>query len=137
VNLTIAPSTCDIATVITLEEGGASQALAAAAIWSILVQISLAITGTFILKRFSTSFSIGFLLGLVALVAQQNFLLSVVFWNNTNFGSVGTNTAFANFSFATCAVHTLFVLIAANFRENLVSVGADAGRLDSREENGA
>ena len=107
---------------MTLEDGGASQALVAAAIWSVLVQLSLAITGTFILKRFSTSFSIGFLLGLVSLVAQQNLLLSVVFWNNQKYGSVGTNAAFANFSFATFSVHILFVLIAVNFREKLVVI---------------
>ena len=103
--------------------------------WSLFVQISLAIAGTFILKRFSTSFSIGFLLGLVAFVAQQNLLLSVVFWNNQNYGNGGTNAAFANFSFATFAVHTLFVLIAANFREKLSTIGFDED-IDQAEEDG-
>ena len=121
--------------VITLEDGGASQALVAAAVWSIFVQITLAIAGTFILKRFSTSFSIGFLLGLVAFVAQQNFLLSIVFWNNQKYGNGGTNTAFANFSFATFAVHTLFVLIAANFRDKLSTIGFD-DEIEQTEEDG-
>ena len=115
---------------ITLEDGGASQALVAAAIWSTFVQLSLAVTGTFILKRFSTSFSIGFLIGLVTLVAQQNLLLSIVFWGNQSFGSVGTNAAFANFSFATFAVHSLFVLIAVNFREKLVIEGLETETYD-------
>lgn len=111
--------------VINLNNGQASVALKLAAGWTVVTQICLAVGGTFILKRFSTSFSVGFLLGLVVLVAQQNLLLSVTFWDST-FGSQGTNVAFANLSFALFAIYCVFGAVLAHFREHIMISPVDA-----------
>ena len=56
--------------VINLHKQDASLALILAAVWTVIVQLSMAIIGTLIIKRFSTSFSVGFIEGLVIIVAQ-------------------------------------------------------------------
>jgi len=103
----------------TLKNGGASLALILAAVSTAIVQLSMAIIGTFILKRFSTSFSVGFFCGLVLVVAQQNLLLSVTFWNGQH-GSDTANAAFANFAFALFAIYCIFGAILAQFRNHVM-----------------
>jgi len=77
---------------------GSSKALTAAAIWTAIVQLIMTLVGTFVIKRFPTSFSVGFFLGLVMIVAQQNLLLTVTFWA-TSFGTSSVNKLFAVFAF--------------------------------------
>jgi hypothetical protein len=60
--------------------GHASLALMIAAIWNGTMQcLGLGLIGTFILKRFPTSFAIGFLLGLVVVCFNQNVLFFFAF----------------------------------------------------------
>lgn len=85
----------------------------------------MAITGTFIIKRFSTPFSIGFLGGGVLIVAQQNLLLAITFFS-TDHGSNGANYAFANFAFALFAIHCVFAATLAQFRNEIIKESDDA-----------
>jgi len=117
-----------------LQNAGASLALILAAVWTVIVQISMAITGTFIIKRFSTSFSIGFLGGSVLIVAQQNLLLSVTFWNSRH-GSNGANYAFANFAFALFAIHCVFAATLAQFRDD-ITIESDVKGIDRSRKSG-
>lgn len=82
------------------------------------------IVGTFIIKRFSTSFSVGFLLGLVIIVAQQYLLLSVTFWNN-QYGSSAKNVAFANLAFALFVLYTVFAATLMQFKESVMVAAVD------------
>ncbi len=83
------------------------------------------IVGTFIIKRFSTSFSVGFLLGLVIIVAQQYLLLAVTFWHN-RYGSAPTNIAFANLAFGLFVLYSVFAAILSQFRESIMVAAVDA-----------
>ena len=97
----------------------------AAAVWTALIQFGMIIVGTFIIKRFSTSFSIGFLLGLVVIVAQQYLLLSVTFWKN-QYGSSAKNVAFANLAFALFVLYTIFAATLMHFKESVMVAAVDA-----------
>jgi hypothetical protein len=81
--------------------------------------------GTFIIKRFSTPFSVGVLLGLVIFVAQQHLMLSVTFWH-TQFGSMAHNMLFSNFSFTLFVVYSFFGVILNNYREDIFVAAIDA-----------
>jgi len=118
-----------------LQNADASLALILAAVWTVIVQISMAITGTFIIKRFSTHFSIGFLGGFVIIVAQQNLLLSVTFWNSEH-GSNGANYAFANFAFALFAIYCVFAAILAQFRDDIITLPIGAKGTDRSRKSG-
>ena len=85
-------------------------ALKIASAWTAVIQFSMAILGTFILKRFPTSFSVGFFLGLVLIVAQQNLVLFGTFHNYAKFGWI---TAAAR------ATETLAQAAHARWRANL------------------
>ncbi len=108
-----------------LKSGDASFALIAAAIWTALIQFGMIIVGTFIIKRFSTSFSIGFLLGLVVIVAQQYLLLSVTFWKN-QYGSSAKNLAFANLAFTLFVLYAVFAATLMHFKESVMVAAVDA-----------
>jgi len=104
---------------MNLHNDDASTVLSIAAAWTALIQIIMAILGTYILRRFTTSFSVGFLLGLVIVVAQQNLILSVSFWGS-KFGSPGANHAFANFAFGLFVVYAMFAALLGTFQEFII-----------------
>lgn len=110
---------------ISLEDNGASDPLIIAAVWTAMIQFGMLIVGTFIIKRFSTPFSIGFLLGLVMFVAQQHLMLSITFWH-TQFGSMGHNMVFSNLSFGLFVAYSFFALILNNYREDIMVAPIDA-----------
>mmetsp|Transcript_24866 Transcript_24866/g.36492 ORF Transcript_24866/g.36492 Transcript_24866/m.36492 type:complete len:207 (+) Transcript_24866:272-892(+) len=111
--------------VLNLEtNGGSSKALVFAAMWTALVQLAMAITGSFILRRFPSSFTIGFFLGLLVVVAQQNLILYATF-NDYNFGQQRSNRVFAFFALALAIVYIGFALILANFREHILMSPGD------------
>ena len=99
-------------------------ALTAAAIWTAIIQFGMIIVGTFIIKRFSTSFSVGFLLGLVIIVAQQYLLLAVTFWNN-EYGSSAKNIVFADLAFGLFALYSVFAAVLAHFRLSIMLAAVD------------
>lgn len=96
------------------------------------MQFGMAVIGTFIVKRFSTPFSVGFLLGVVIFVAQQHLMLSVTFWH-TAYGDSGTNAVFSNFSFSLFVLYTFFGLILFNYREDIMVAPIDAKGFGKRK----
>eukprot|EP00551_Chaetoceros_affinis_P012749 CAMPEP_0203665988 /NCGR_PEP_ID=MMETSP0090-20130426/3122_1 /ASSEMBLY_ACC=CAM_ASM_001088 /TAXON_ID=426623 /ORGANISM="Chaetoceros affinis, Strain CCMP159" /LENGTH=185 /DNA_ID=CAMNT_0050529747 /DNA_START=165 /DNA_END=722 /DNA_ORIENTATION=- len=117
---------------ISLSDNNASWPLLLATIWTTMVQLAMTIIGTFIIKRFSTPFSVGFLLGLVIFVAQQHLMLSITFWH-TQYGDFNTNIAFSSLSFALFAVYTFFGSILHNYREDIMVAPVDAKGLGRRK----
>ena len=116
---------------MSLHDNYASWPLIVATVWTSLVQLVMAVIGTFIIKRFSTPFSVGFLLGLVLFVAQQHLMLSITFWH-TQYGDVNTNVAFSNLSFTLFAVYAFFGCILHNYREDIMVAPVDAKGIGRR-----
>ena len=116
----------------SLQENNASWPYIIAASWTALIQFGMAVVGTFIVKRFSTPFSVGFLLGVVTFVAQQHLMLSVTFWH-TSFGDSNTNAAFSNLSFSLFVVYGFFGLILFNYREDIMVAPIDAKGFGKRK----
>merc|ERR1740139_888595 len=85
---------CFVVVSIQTSVSGGSNALSFAALWTGLVQIVMAVLGTFVLKRFPTSFSVGFFLGLVV-VAQQNLIMCATFLDIDAVNSDGTSHLFS------------------------------------------
>mmetsp|Transcript_19330 Transcript_19330/g.28180 ORF Transcript_19330/g.28180 Transcript_19330/m.28180 type:complete len:168 (+) Transcript_19330:151-654(+) len=108
-----------IVEVLNLNSSEASTALTAAAVWTTVIQFGMIIVGTFIIKRFTTPFSVGFLLGLVIVVAQQYLLLSVTFWNH-KYGSAAKNYTFANLAFSLFFLYSIFAAVLGQFRESVM-----------------
>ena len=78
---------------------GASVALEIASYWSAALHLILAILGTFILKRFSTAFTVGCFLGVTVVVSQQNLLLFAAFYHYQH-GNPMFNLIFADLALA-------------------------------------
>lgn len=85
----------------------------------------LGILGTFVLKRFPTSFSVGFLLGVLVILANQNLVLTGTFFSYPH-GNPQTNHAFANLNFALFAGLTLFTLMLFHFKGEIIVSPVDA-----------
>jgi hypothetical protein len=98
---------------------GASIALELASLWSAVLHLILAISGTFILKRFSTAFTIGSFLGLTVVISQQDLLLFAAFYHYKH-GDVVYNVIFADLAFALFAILTFFSLILGHFRHYII-----------------
>ena len=109
-----------------------SEALVIGAIWTALVHVLLAILGTFVLKRFPTSFSIGFLLGIVVVLANQNLILFATF-TNYGFGNPSTNHIFSGTAFTLFAVLTFFSLLLFQFKKDVVVSPAEVKRARLQE----
>ena len=62
-----------------IQTANGPDSLALAAIWSSVVHGILAILGTFIIRRFPTQFAIGFFLGLLVIIAQQDIIIHSTF----------------------------------------------------------
>jgi hypothetical protein len=89
------------------------------------MHLILAILGTFVLKRFPTSFSVGFLLGVLVVLANQNLILFGTF-HGYGYGSLQTNNAFSNLAFTLFAVLGFFSLILFQFKRSVVVAPIDA-----------
>jgi hypothetical protein len=110
---------CLYRTVINLETGGGSFALILASIWTGIVHLALGVLGTFVLKRFPTSFSVGFLLGVLVVLSNQNLLLFATF-SGYKQGSPGTNHAFAGLGLTLFAVLSFMSLLLVHFKHYVV-----------------
>lgn len=111
--------------VATLNKGDGSLALKVASVWTGIIQFIMAILGTFILKRFPTSFSVGFFLGLVVIVAQQNLVLFSTFHSYAH-GTAHANHIFANLALSLFLIYGFFALILGHFRESVVTAQTDS-----------
>jgi hypothetical protein len=110
--------------VLSLQSNGGSRALVLAAIWTGILHLTLAILGTFVLKRFPTSFAIGFLVGILVVCANQNIILFGVF-HGYAFGNPNTNHAFSALCFTLSMVLAFFTAILVHFRNDLVVAPVD------------
>uniref|UniRef100_A0A7S1ZUY8 Uncharacterized protein n=1 Tax=Trieres chinensis TaxID=1514140 RepID=A0A7S1ZUY8_TRICV len=114
-----------IAEVASLNTNDGSTALTIAASWTGLTQLAMAVLGTFVLKRFPTSFSVGFFLGLIVIVAQQNLLLFATF-HGYRHGTPQSNHIFADLALTLFVVYVFFALILFHFREHILVAPVDA-----------
>lgn len=110
---------CIEATKLQDMDSSASIALEIAAYWSALLHLILAVTGTFILKRFSTAFTVGCFLGVTTVVSQQNLLLFAAFYHYQH-GNQMFNLIFADLALALFMVLTFFSLILGHFRHYII-----------------
>ncbi|KAL7436273.1 hypothetical protein ACHAXH_007977 [Discostella pseudostelligera] len=101
------------------EATSASVALQIASYWSAILHLILAILGTFILKRFSTAFTVGCFLGVTVVVSQQNLLLFAAFVRYQH-GNVVSNVIFAYLALALFLLLTFFSLILGHFRHYII-----------------
>lgn len=105
---------------ISLQQSGdSSVALTIAAIWTGLIHLALGVLGTFVLKRFPTNFSIGFFLGVLVVLANQNIILYASFHKYTQ-GSGRANQIFASLGFLLFAVLTFMTLLLVHFKDEVV-----------------
>jgi zinc transporter ZupT len=117
--------------VLSMKSNGGSVAVLIAAIWSGLVHLGLGVLGTFVLKRFPTSFSVGFLLGVLVVIANQNLLLFATFLNFSQ-GDQRTNDLFAIVGFSVFGVMSLMSLLLFHFKEEVVVAPMDAEKEEDR-----
>lgn len=96
-----------------------------ASIWSGIVHLILGVLGTFVLKRFPTSFSVGFFLGVLVVIASQNLILFGTF-HGYAYGKTSTNTAFANVGLCLFLILTIFSLMLYHFKKYIVVAPIDA-----------
>lgn len=108
-------------------------------LWTGIVHLMLAILGTFILKRFPTSFSIGFLLGVLLVIANQNLIFFGTF-RGYGFGVTATNHAFGSLGLIVCVVLAFFAALLFHFKKHIVVAPIDAkgfGRSRAAPSGGA
>jgi len=110
--------------VVNLQKGGGSWALMVASAWTGVVHLGLGVLGTFVLKRFPTSFSVGFLLGVLIVLANQNLILFSTFSSYVQ-GSVRTNHVFASLGLTLFAVLAFMALLLLHFKEDVVVAPMD------------
>ena len=125
---------------VSLQQAGdGSVALIVAAIWTGIIHLALGVLGTFVLKRFPTSFSVGFFLGVLVVLANQNIILYASFHKYTQ-GSQRANQVFASLGFVLFVVLSFMSLLLVHFKEEVVvspldEDGIDDDNNDNNNEN--
>lgn len=104
---------------VNLETQEGSVALIIASIWTGIIHLALGVLGTFVLKRFPTSFSVGFLLGVLLVLANQNLILFATF-SGYQQGSKSTNHAFAGLGLTLFIVLSFMSLLLIHFKNDVV-----------------
>uniref|UniRef100_A0A7S4JLF0 Uncharacterized protein n=1 Tax=Odontella aurita TaxID=265563 RepID=A0A7S4JLF0_9STRA len=123
-------------TVVGISNSGGPIALAIAAGLCGIVQLAAAVTGTFVLKRFPTRFSVGFFLGLIVIISQQ-CLIAFVAFGGRHVEEDGRNSlVFANISLALFLVYGVFALMLVHFREHIVLAPIDVGTIARKGKGG-
>ena len=120
--------------VISLKHNEGSWALIIAAIWTGLIHLTLGVLGTFVLKRFPTSFSVGFLLGVLVVLANQNLIMFSTFSSYVQ-GSGRTNHVFASLGFTLFVVLSFMALLLLHFKNDVVVAPMDGKDDDDMEES--
>eukprot|EP00540_Astrosyne_radiata_P014597 CAMPEP_0116836838 /NCGR_PEP_ID=MMETSP0418-20121206/8321_1 /TAXON_ID=1158023 /ORGANISM="Astrosyne radiata, Strain 13vi08-1A" /LENGTH=189 /DNA_ID=CAMNT_0004466657 /DNA_START=57 /DNA_END=626 /DNA_ORIENTATION=+ len=118
---------------LNLKHVDGSGALILASVWAGVVHLILALLGTFVLKRFPTSFAIGFFLGFLVVTANQNLILFCVF-HSFKYGNLKTNHAFANLALALFLVLSFFIALLVNFHKDLLVAAVDAKGLGRKRQ---
>mmetsp|Transcript_41331 Transcript_41331/g.48226 ORF Transcript_41331/g.48226 Transcript_41331/m.48226 type:complete len:208 (-) Transcript_41331:117-740(-) len=97
-----------------------SRALTLAAAWTAVVQVVVSIMGTFILRRFPTSFSIGFFLGMILVLASQNIIIFATFHDFSTEYMNSNSRIFADVALLLGIVYIAFGAILAQFRDYVI-----------------
>mmetsp|Transcript_14159 Transcript_14159/g.18456 ORF Transcript_14159/g.18456 Transcript_14159/m.18456 type:complete len:209 (+) Transcript_14159:135-761(+) len=113
-----------IVEMMNLRSSEGSTALMMASVITGIVHIILGILGTFVLKRFPTSFSVGFFLGVLVILANQNMILTGIFFGYKH-GSLQTNRIFANLGFCLFLVLVFFSVMLFHFKGEIVVASID------------
>lgn len=124
-------STLTLCTVLNIRQVGGSKALLIAAIWIGFLHLIVGGLGTFILKRFPTSFAVGLLLGVLLIVSNQNLILFGTF-HNYLYGNSATNHVFGLMGLTLSIVMAFFSLLLFHFKDKIVVAPIDAKGLDIR-----
>ena len=95
-----------------------------AAIWTGIIHLILGVLGTFVLKRFPTSFSVGFFLGILVVLANQNLILFGTF-HGYSYGNTLTNHTFGSVGFTLFCILTFFSLLLFHFKRYIVVAPID------------
>mmetsp|Transcript_9178 Transcript_9178/g.19582 ORF Transcript_9178/g.19582 Transcript_9178/m.19582 type:complete len:182 (-) Transcript_9178:297-842(-) len=101
------------------QDGDAPMSLVIAAYYTAFLHLIIIILGTFVLKRFSTAFTVGCFLGVTAIVSQQNLLMFVAFINYQH-GDSYSNAIFADLALALFMLMGFFTLILGHFRDQII-----------------
>jgi len=118
---------------VSLQQAGdGSIALIVAAVWTGFIHLALGVLGTFVLKRFPTSFSVGFFLGVLVVLANQNIVLYASFHKYTQ-GNHRANQVFASLGFVLFVVLSFMSLLLVHFKEEVVVSPID----DTEDNDGA
>ena len=119
--------------VLNLQSRGGSHALMLGAIWTGILHLVLAILGTFVLKRFPTSFALGFFLGILVVCANQNIILFGVF-HGYPYGNAETNHIFSSLCFTLSVVLVFFTALLVHFKDDLVVAPIDVKGLRNQKD---
>lgn len=117
-----------------LKSDAGSSALMLASIFTGITHLFLGILGTFVLKRFPTSFSVGFFLGILVILANQNMMLMATFHGYT-YGSSRTNQVFANLGFVLFLMLACFAVMLYHFKSRIIVAPIDAEGLGGRSNS--
>ena len=123
---------CHSPQVLNLRQVVGSKALLVAALWMGIAHLLTAGLGTFILKRFPTTFAIGFFLGVVLILANQNLILFGTF-HSYSYGNVSTNHAFGLAALMMAILLTVFSSLLYHYKHKLVMAPIDVKGLGSRK----
>ena len=91
--------------------------------------IMIGLMGTFIMKRFPTSFAIGFLFGMIIVFINQNIIYMITFTHyNYNAGiAAGSNSRlYSAFSFLLAIVLCMFGILLFHFQKYIIVAPIDA-----------
>mmetsp|Transcript_23932 Transcript_23932/g.75408 ORF Transcript_23932/g.75408 Transcript_23932/m.75408 type:complete len:144 (-) Transcript_23932:128-559(-) len=111
------------------EDSGDNDALAFAAVWTVLMMLGVLVLGTYIFRKSQTQLSVGYLLGLVVMMANQCLILSVIFGSKSGSGEVAFSV-FCSFMFI---IYFFFSILLARFRDEIIkkeevrSIGTNGG----------
>lgn len=104
-----------------------------AAIWTAIVQLFMGVVGTFVLRRFPTEFSVGFFLGLVLVIAQQNVILYATFSDvSFNTSEHKSSRPLAIWMLLTGILYMAFAAMLAHFRHHILLAPVDVKTVMSR-----
>lgn len=93
--------------------------------------VIVAALGTFVLRRFPTTFSVGFLLGLVLILIQQDCVLFGRY-RDYAYGNPTTNQAFSAVCLANSCCLALFAGLLFHFKKHIIVAPVDAAGFGRR-----
>lgn len=105
-----------------------------ASIFTGVVHLFLGILGTFVLKRFPTSFSVGFFMGILVILANQNMMLMATFHGYAH-GAPRTNQVFANLGYVLFVMLATFAVMLYHFKAMIIVAPIDAKGIGGRSNS--